>query len=97
MDEMRFEECDDANVPVDIWLRAPDEDCRKFVLHAGNYMPRKGVVTDHAYHQEFDTRDEAVACLKKYVLPMYETALLAIHEIAAGARECLYYWDRPDA
>lgn len=95
-DHMAFSSADDANVPVDIWLHAPDEERDKWQLTASNYMPRKGRLHPHGYSQTADSREELVALLTAHVLPLYRIAVAKIEGIVAGTEDHIYYWnDKP--
>lgn len=91
-DKMDFRRADDANVPVDIWLLPPDEDCARWTLKAANYMPRKGHLHPDGYEQTADTREELAALVAAHVLPLYRIAVAQIEAIAAGDADHLYYW-----
>jgi hypothetical protein len=94
--ELDFEGANSANIPVDIWLNM-DEDKEeypgKFVLTAGNYMPRKGRVEDAAYKAVCDTKEEAQELINKYILPFYIKAIEKIKDMAEKGEGSLYYWD----
>lgn len=91
-DKMEFRHADDANIPIDIWLTPPNEDCDKWTLRAANYMPRRGYMLPEAYKQTADTREELELLVKTYVLPLYEVALSEIKKIISGESNHLYYW-----
>jgi hypothetical protein len=109
--EMSFENADDANVPVDIWLTEvdqTDDECYKqdengfdttesykFKLRASNYMPRKCRIAEDTYCVYADTREELAAILKKNVVPLYANAAKKIEAMMAGAGDNLYYWSSP--
>ena len=99
--ELQFDDADNANIPVDIWLVPVTEDDSipgglnfepKFVLRAANYCPRKCNVYDSAYEVYADNREELVNLLNKHVIPLYKTALNILNEMADGTNDGLYYW-----
>jgi hypothetical protein len=91
--ENSFETADDANIPVDIWLHDNDEDYpNKFVLKAGNYMPRRGRIAEEAYKAICDTREEVEEIINKHILPLYNKAIDKIKNMAKEGRGDLYYW-----
>jgi hypothetical protein len=91
-DRMSFDSADDANIPVDIWLHAPDEECPSWRLLAANYMPRKGCLHPHGYEVRADNREELNAIVRDKILPLYRVATAQLEAIANGEADHLYYW-----
>lgn len=92
--ECQIEEADDMNIPVNIFISAPDNPGDKWTLTADNFMPRKCHATDGAYSIEADTREELQELVKKHVLPLYEVALDLVKGMIAGTNDSLYYWEK---
>lgn len=90
---------DDANIPVDIWFKSPDcefnDHDSKWTLTAGNYMPRKGRVSEGAYCFVADTQEELSALVEEHVIPLYLIAINILQQMAAGKPTNLYYWKQP--
>jgi len=81
--------CDDANIPVDIWLSYEN---LAWNLRASNYMPRRGRVSEEGIDIRATTREELAEIIKNQIIPLYETALKQLNLIVEGKAECLYYW-----
>jgi len=79
--------CDDANIPVNGFVRPPDNDSKKWVFYADNFMPRKGHISQRQYELEADTKEELLEAIRKHVVPLYETALRNWKD-----NGCCYYW-----
>ncbi len=99
-----FGECDvdtmdDANIPVDIWFKSPDCEFNdhkdKWTLTAGNYMPRKGRVSEDAYCFVADTQEELSELVEEHIIPLYLIAINILQQMAAGKPANLYYWKEP--
>jgi hypothetical protein len=90
--EIPIHECDDANIPVNIFITPPDEDDKKWHLRADNFMPRKCTGSEGAYQVASDTREELVALVEKYIVPLYSTAFNQLANIVKGTANDLYYW-----
>jgi hypothetical protein len=97
--EISIEECDDANIPVNIFITTPEEnkengETEKWTLHADNFMPRKGRCGgETSYHIEADTREELNTLIAKYIIPLYISALNKLNGMAKGTFTHLYYWN----
>lgn len=90
--EISFEEADDANIPVDIWLEQ-DLETNKWKLWANNYMPRKARLSGEASYEALaDTREELEDIIKKKIIPLYEVALQKLQAICKRKADNLYYW-----
>lgn len=99
--DIQLSECDDANIPVNIFISKPNEDDEgkhkdKWTLHADNFMPRKMSACD-GYEVVADSLEELQAYIKQHVLPLYEIAMKNIDAMinATGHEEelpHLYYW-----
>lgn len=87
--EMDISEADDANVPVNSFLEAPDKETNKWRWHADNFMPRKYQVADGQYHIEADTKEAIVEAINKHVIPLYEAALSNLKSKGDN-----YYWSK---
>lgn len=90
--ELKIEECNNMNVPVNSFLIAPgepDNKGTKWRWIANNFMPRKNFVEEGAYDIEADTKEEIMEVVRKYVVPLYLTALINLETIGAN-----YYWER---
>ncbi len=100
--EMSFEDFDDANIPVDIWLsklKADDEHYEaghRFRLKCGNYMPRKGHVEEVAVEVLSDNLEELQALVRGRIIPIYQIAMRKLEKMAEGKCNNLYYWSEPD-
>ncbi len=90
--EMQLEDCNDMNVPVNIFIDREEEEGNRWVLTADNFMPRKQRVNDGAYRTIADDREELSELIKKHVLPLYEAALNNITGMISGESAKLYYW-----
>ncbi len=97
--ECNVQTMDDANVPVDIWFKSPDCDYNKhpgkWTLTAGNYMPRKGRVSQEAYCFVADTQEELSALVEEHIIPLYLAAINILQRMATGKPTSLYYWSQP--
>lgn len=82
--QIKLCECDDANIPVNIFY---ENHGLYWTLTADNFMPRKGRCNDCSYELQAHTKEELVAYVQKYVLPLYRTAL----ELVESGND-LYYW-----
>lgn len=102
--DLSIEGANDANVPVDIWIKQVTKDNKdeylyvqvgSWVLNASNYMPRRARLSEggDGYLVEADTREELVELLKKHVLPLYKNALAKLEGMITGTCTHLYYWD----
>lgn len=107
--ELLIEDCDDANIPVSIFLSEIEDSDReeaasagepynpnhRWVLRADNYMPRKGRASESAYEITAPTREALVEVIKKFIIPLYQIALANLEGIIAGTNDSLYYWTSP--
>jgi hypothetical protein len=91
--ELNFEDANDMNVPVDIWLENNNDYPNKFVLTAANYMPRKGIIKESSYKVVCDTREEIEEIINKFILPFYTNAINKLKNMAKEGRGSLYYWN----
>jgi hypothetical protein len=98
--ELRIADANDANVPVDIWLRSPGkwklEGCFDYdgeqdtsnlwLLTANNYMPRKARLGNPVKwcYEVWGTEAELRELVKKHVLPLYVAAVEVLQGIADG-------------
>ena len=99
--ELEFENADDSNIPVSIFVReidAQEDGDGKFYweVTADNYMPRRGRCADGAFNAKAETREEIAELLRVNVLPLYETALAKLNKIIEGKAENLYYWSNDE-
>lgn len=104
--DILIDAANDANIPVNIWItlvsKAEQEGnsrLKKWRLEAGNYMPRKGCLSDGKYLVTSDDRDELVEFVQKYWLPLYENAILILKNLGTqgeNGTSCLYYWTKED-
>lgn len=100
--ECEFSGADDGNIPVSIFLceikdgkdesENPDH---KWRLTADNYMPRKGRADDSAYVATAPVREALVEVIRKYIFPLYQTAIANLEAMIAGTNDSLYYWSEP--
>ncbi len=99
--ELEFSTADDANIPVSIFLSEIEDDDEnenanhKWKLTADNYMPRKGRASDTAYEATAPTREALVEVIKKYILPLYQTAIANLNAMIEGTNGSLYYCSEP--
>lgn len=93
-----FDDADDANIPVNVWLSLTDEDEEnkergKWQLHAANYMPRRDMVSDEAYHVYSDNKEELDTIVREKILPLYKRAMNLLEEMCSNPEGgALYYW-----
>jgi len=86
----KLSETDGLNIPVDIWLSR--EECGMWRLTASNYTPRTGKIQELAYVLASPSQTELIQMIKKYILPLYETAVKRLRAICDGESEELYFW-----
>lgn len=103
--EMALNNFNDANIPVDIWIEELNEETDdgesdekykagyRFRLHCGNYMPRKGRVEECAADVYTKDKESLQNAVKKYILPLYQTALNIVTKMANECKGSLYYWE----
>jgi hypothetical protein len=84
---MGLEEADDMNVPVCIFISEPCESETAWTLSANNYMPRRNFIAEGMYEYHSDSKEELLALVQKYIVPLYETALRRLKTDGN-----LYYW-----
>jgi hypothetical protein len=109
---MSFEDASTSNIPVDIWVsqitdkwtkphngygfQATPDQVGKYIVHADNYMPRRGMLGGEdgfVYGAVVDTLDEVREIFEKYIIPLYETALAILKKMAGGnTKTPLYHW-----
>lgn len=94
--EISFNDADDMNIPVDIWL---DKDGDLFTLRAGNYMPRKGLVVECSYEAKSPNLKDLQTIIKDKILPLYENAKVKLSKMVEASTDevsqdslNLYYW-----
>jgi hypothetical protein len=106
--ENAIESANDANIPVDIWLKKIKEDDEEgdgkhagmWRLTANNYMPRKARLSgENSYKVIAKDRDVLVKLIHKYWLPLYQIAVEILTEmkpsqIHDNGTACLYYWEK---
>ncbi len=96
--ECSFDDVDDANVPVDIWLsEEEDDDGNKtgfYTLKAGAYMPRKGIVRESLFEVRSKNPEALRKIVREKIIPIYQTALAKLEAIANGKSDNLYYWKK---
>ena len=97
--ECSITNADDANIPVDIWLKPEKDDedkpTGKWILKASNYMPRKGRLSgEEGYKAVASDRQVLVDLVHKHWLPLYQTAVKVLTELKQDERgiSYLYYW-----
>lgn len=81
-----IEECNDMNIPICCDLEERDDG--KWEWNAANYMPRKASISQSQYQVIADTKEEIIELVKKYVVPLYQTAI----DLLTLKGE-LYYWE----
>ena len=87
--DMPIHGANEMNIPVMCFMHEPESPGGGlWVWTARNYMPRKECLGNH-YRLEADTRDEILAALTRWVLPLYEVATANIRESGHN-----YYWER---
>lgn len=103
--EMTLADFDDANVPVDIWVEelvkedADGDDVAifnagyRYTIRCGNYMPRKGAVSESAVSAFAKDKETIQKAMNKYIIPLYQTALNKLNKMAETGKGDLYYWD----
>jgi len=85
--------CNDANIPVDIWLTKESEK-HAWQLTADNYMPRKGYLAgENTIKIRATTREELAEIVREKIIPLYESALKQLNLIVEGKAKSLYYWE----
>lgn len=87
-----IEQADDANIPVVCFMYDPNKEAHgeylgKWVWTASNFMPRKEYVAELAYLLVADSKEEILAKLRGYVIPLYERAINNLKETGQN-----YYW-----
>ena len=96
--ELEIQGCDDANIPVDVWLHSPQDNKDNeveyngkndnpedlWLLTASNYMPRKGRLGEDQCYKVWGTKEELRELIKKHILPLYETAVKYLQGMIAG-------------
>lgn len=87
--EIELATVDDANIPVNCFVHAPDEESTRWRWTADNLMPRKARVAAEQYSIEADTRETIEEAVRKYVVPLYEAALANLRDHGGN-----YYWER---
>lgn len=85
--EMELSGANEMNVPVNCFLEPPDQNGGLWAWTATNFMPRKACCCD-GYRLEADTKEEIVAAVNRYVVPLYETAVKNLKEKCNN-----YYWE----
>ena len=89
-----FSICNDANVPVDIWLKLEkddnDNETGKWQLSYNLYMPRKDRLTDDMTIT--GDKAELIALIKDQIIPLYQAAMNQLQNIVNGSADNLYYW-----
>lgn len=106
--ELKIQSADDANIPVDIWLRSPDkmkeEECFEYdgtqdsseelwLLTANNYMPRRACLAQDGWaYKVWGTEAELRELIKKHILPLYETAVKILQGMVSGKPDCHLYY-----
>lgn len=90
---MSFDSADDANVPVDVWLMAPEAGEDEWELRAANYMPRKDRVQPEAYITRSTSKEELQSIVRDKILPLYRIAVAKLEAITTGDDDHLYYWE----
>lgn len=102
--ECEFANADDMNIPVGIFLLEIEDDDRegryfqashKWVLDAGNYMPRKDSITANAYRATAPTREALVVLVQTRIKPLYDIATKQINSMIEGSNDSLYFWSAP--
>lgn len=86
--EMSLTEANDMNVPVGIFICEPEDGETAWTLMADNYWPRKSRVNPQQYEYHADTREELMALVQQYIVPLYECALSRLKTVGD-----LYYWN----
>ena len=106
--EIPIEGANDANIPVDIWLKKIKEDddegdrqhAGMWRLTADNYMPRKSRLSgEGSYKAIAEERETLVELIHKHWLPLYKTAVEILTEMKPNETHdngtaCLYYWEK---
>lgn len=95
--ECSFDDVDEANIPVDIWLTEEEDDEDKktgyYTLKAGNYTPRKGMVSENLFEVRSKNPEALRKIVRDKIIPIYKTALAKLEAIASGKSDKLYYWE----
>lgn len=87
--EMDLSEANEMNVPINIFIHDQgDSDSGDWELTAYNYMPRKNYAAESMYHYTADSKEALLALVKKYIVPLYKTALKQLETNGE-----LYYWE----
>jgi hypothetical protein len=103
--EMDFDDADDANIPVNVFLRPldPAEDEEDgiekedgWVLLADNFMPRKLEGFSESYKFYSKDREVLVHMVQKHWRPLYEIALelLKLEPAEEDKSASFYYWTK---
>ena len=97
--EMTFADFDEANIPVNIFFSQIDEDDEEYEngfrwrILAENFMPRKQTIVGYAAEALSDNKEELQELIKKYVVPLYESALRKLKGMVSGDCDNFYYWE----
>lgn len=92
--------CNDANVPVNIFISERDEYDSdwpaKWRLSWDVFMPRKlsGFECDEPIFS--DDPEELRKVVRGQFIPLYEVAMRNLNGIADGTRDKHYYWEDPN-
>jgi len=84
--DMSITEANAMNVPVNIFI---NEEGDGFEMWASNFMPRKERIAQSQYHLKAKDRQTLMAVIQKYVVPLYEAALLNLKNTGSN-----YYWEQ---
>ena len=77
---------DDSNIPINCFLEKREDGTYRWT--ASNFMPRKECVLEDGYDL-LGTKEEIEEYIKKYVIPLYKTAIKNLQETSE-----LYYWKK---
>lgn len=86
--EMELSDANEMNIPVCVFLSAPEESETAWTLTANNYMPRRNYIKEGAFEYHADSKDELMLLINRYVIPLYETAIKSLKTNGK-----LYFWE----
>lgn len=91
--DMTFDEANELNIPVSIWLFVDDEDEGCWILCADCYQPRRGCVHPEAFFAKSSDRCELANIVRDKILPLYRVAVLNLEAVVLGHADYLYFWE----
>ena len=91
--EISIEECNEANVPVNLFLNKGEGENEGFwTLSGDTYMPRKNRGAEGIGYRAKD-QASLQKLIELFVKPLYVVALSNINGMIDGTKDCHYYWE----